>query len=84
MRVREARIALGILAACILLACGKEVKVPTANRLESNSGNCAGCWPNAEEGLFSFVARTDADYEVLTEKCLQTGYVRVPRGSLSR
>ncbi len=69
MRAKEARIAFGVLAALIVLACNKQVKVPTTTRLELNSGDCAGCLPSTEESLFSFVARTDADYESLTVNC---------------
>jgi hypothetical protein len=69
MRVRETRITFGVLTALIVLACSKEVRVPTETSLELNSGHCAGCLLNAEEVLFSFVVRTVADYESLTASC---------------
>jgi hypothetical protein len=69
MRVRETRITFGVLMALIVMSCSKRAIVPTRTSLELNSGNCAGCLLNAEESLFSFVVRTDADYESLTVNC---------------
>ena len=69
MRVREAGITFGILTVLVVLSCSKRAVVPAGTGLELNSGNCAGCLLKAEENLFSFVVRTDADYESLTENC---------------
>ena len=69
MRVREARIAFGILMALIVLSCSKRAIVPTRTSSELDSGNCAGCLLKAQENLFSFVVRTDADYDSLMTHC---------------
>ncbi len=69
MRVREARITFGVLTVLIIMSCSKRGIVPTKASSELKSGNCAGCLLNAEESLFSFVVRTDADYESLTANC---------------
>ena len=69
MRLRKARLVFGLLTLLIVLACSKGVKVSTTTSLTLNSGNCAGCLLSAEEGLFSFVVRTDADHESLTANC---------------
>ncbi len=69
MRMRALKLTFGVLTVLIVLACNKSVKVPTSSGLELNSGNCAGCLLNSEESLFSFVVRTDADYESLTRNC---------------
>lgn len=71
MRVREARITFGVLTALIVLSCSKRTIVPTRTSLELNSGNCAGCLLKAQENLFSFVVRTEADYESLTVNCFR-------------
>jgi len=70
MGMRKVRIAFGVvLAAVIVLACNREVVVPTRISPELNSGSCAGCLSSAGDTLFSFVVRTDADYESLTANC---------------
>ena len=69
MRMKRARLTFGILVVLFVLACSKGVRVPTSASLALDDGNCAGCLLNAEEGLFSFVVLTDADYESLTANC---------------
>lgn len=69
MRVRDVALGLGVLAVLTVLACNSEVIVPTTTSSGLNSGNCAGCLLSVEDSLFSFVVRTDADYESLKATC---------------
>ena len=69
MRLRAARITIGVLTALIVVSCSKRAIVTTTASFEMNSGDCAGCLLNTEKSLFSFVVRTDADYESLAENC---------------
>jgi hypothetical protein len=50
-------------------ACSNGGKVPSAKKVTVDSGNCPGCMLGADDGLSSFVVRTDADFEKLTTKC---------------
>ena len=69
MRLRKARPIFAVLTLLTALACSIGVRVPTTVSSTLNSGNCAGCLLRAEEGLFSFVVRTDADFDSLAAKC---------------
>lgn len=69
MRLREARLIFGVIAALAILSCNKGVRIQTDTSLALNSGNCAGCLLNAEECLYSLVAWTDTDYESLVTNC---------------
>lgn len=71
MRERESRITLAVLTTLIVLACSRDVRVLTTNGLELNSGNCAGCLMITGDSLFSFVVRTEADFESLTANCFR-------------
>jgi hypothetical protein len=55
--------------ALTITSCSKRAIISTRTGLEINSGNCAGCLLNAEEGLLSFLVQTDADYESLLVDC---------------
>jgi hypothetical protein len=69
MRGRSVVLVLGVLPLLAVLACWSGDKIPAVTSLAFDSGNCAGCLLGADDGLDSFVVRTDADYESLTAKC---------------
>jgi len=69
MRGRKVVIILGVLPLLAVLACWNRGKISAVTNLALDSGNCAGCLLGADDGLSSFVVRTDADYESLTAKC---------------
>ena len=69
MRGKRAVLALGVLPLLAVLACWTGGKIPAVTSLAFDSGNCAGCLLGSDDGLSSFVVRTDADYESLTAKC---------------
>jgi len=65
----RAKVTSGVLVALVVLACSKGVRAPTTPGLEVDSGHCAGCVLNAEDGVFTFVARTNADFDSLLANC---------------
>jgi hypothetical protein len=69
MRVRGTRTALGVLAVLVVLSCSNGGNILPAVRSDLNSGSCAGCLLSVEDSLFSFVVRTEADYELLRADC---------------
>jgi len=69
MPVRIATIAVGVLMALVVLSCNKRGTVPIGTNSGFVTGNCAGCLLEAEEGLFWYVVRTDADYDSLATHC---------------
>ena len=69
MRVKGAGFAVRVLMTLTVLVCGGGVTVSTPPDSESDSGNCAGCMRNADDSLFSFVVRSDADFDSLITRC---------------
>lgn len=68
MRMTIAGMALGVSALLVALGCRDGGRIPGTGVPAFDGGNCAGClaW---EQGLFSYIARTDADYDSLAAEC---------------